>query len=175
MAYGFRRSLRRPVARAFVSPELAQILRTYHRVSIPAPVVEQVIAKLSMRATSLNRFALNEAFRQHCPEPLRCVDIRDAVNQLRSKGQSVTHIIVANGVEVPDDLNLIIHRFPVAEGFVLSGATEAPILLTRDSGFEYLSNLTDPSPTPRASFAIERRVGVSIVGPLHLCCIAPAA
>lgn len=139
-------------------------------------VIDQVTTKLSADAARVDTFAINEAFRRHCPEPLRCVDVRDAVNQLRNKGQTITHIIVRDGVEVPDDLNLIVHRFPVADGFVLTGASEAPILLTRETGFEFLTNVDRGNVSDRASFAIERKVGVSVIGPLELCHVAqPAA
>lgn len=137
-------------------------------------VVDQVTTRLSADADRVDKFAINEAFRRHCPEPLRCADVRDAVNQLRNKGQTVTHIIARDGVEVPDDLNLIVYRFPVADGFVLTGS-EAPILLSRETGFDFLTNMVDDCKvSDRASFAIERKVGVSIIGPLELCRIVPA-
>lgn len=135
----------------------------------------QAITRLLDDAAHIDEFAINEAFRRHCPEPLRCVDVRDAVNQLRNKGQTITHVIIRDGVEVPDDLNLIVHRFPVADGFVLTGASEAPILLTRETGFEFLTNVVGGNTGDRASFAIERKVGVSVIGPLELCRVVSAA
>lgn len=138
-------------------------------------VIDRVTTKLSADSDRADTFAINEAFRRHCPEPLRCVDVRDAVNQLRNKGQTITHIIASDGVEVPDDLHLIVHRFPVADGFVLTGASESPILLTRETGFEFLTNVVGGNTGDRASFAIERKVGVSVIGPLELCRVVPAA